>query len=555
MKNFIKRTACVFALLAILLGCQDDNNDFGNLEAPSGLQVDYSIIGKDNGEHPNGDGSGLVDVVAVAKGAISYKFIFSDGITEISSSGMVQKRFTKTGVNSYTVTVLANGKGGVSSSITIDISDVLSTFSDPEAVERLTGGTSKTWYWAAAEPGHLGVGQNDNNAALNYFANYYQAAPFEKSGAPSSACLYESTFKFSKDGDQLKFEQSNNGHTFFNTAFESVVGGSAGTDNCYDYNTSGIKTVSLSPSNSVVAQNPNSIPTQTRGTLMTFSDGGFMGYYIGQSTYEILSITNTRMVVRAVMGGNPALAWYHTFSTSPPVQGGGDDYTNLVWSDDFNVDGAPDASKWTYDLGNNNGWGNSELQNYTNSASNVVVEGGNLKITAKAESLGGFNYTSARLKSEGKFDFKYGKVEFRAKLPTGGGTWPALWMLGSNYTTNPWPGCGEIDVMEHKGNVPNEILGTLHYPGRSGGNANSGSTTATNVSSEFHIYKVIWSPNTIRFFVDDTVFHTYANTADSPFNANFFLIMNVAMGGTFGGAVAPGFTQSSMEVDYVKVYQ
>jgi len=550
MKKYLKRIGILSVVFLALWACED-TTEFGDLAAPDNLVVTNTIEGVDSA-YPNGNGSGIVNFTATAAHAISYKYIFSDGSSASSATGVLQKRFSANGTNTYQVTVLANGTGGLSTSKTIEVT-VFSNFSDPETVEKLTGGASKTWYWAAAEPGHLGVGQNDANADNNFYPNYYAAAPFEKGGSPTSSCLYENELKFTLDGSNIKFELNNHGKTFFNKDFLSIVGGS-GDDGCYDYNPGGQKNVLLGPSNSVVTQNPLA-DEETTGTEMTFSDNGFMGYYIGQSTYEILSITNTRMVVRAVMGGNPALAWYHTFSTSPPVQAGGDDYTNLVWSDDFNVDGAPDATKWTYDLGNNNGWGNSELQNYTNSANNVVVEGGNLKITAKAESLGGFNYTSARLKSEGKFDFKYGKVEFRAKLPTGGGTWPALWMLGSNYRTNDWPACGEIDIMEHKGNVPNVILGTLHYPGHSGGNANSGSTTATNVASEFHIYKVIWSPNTIRFFVDDTVYHTYANTADSPFNANFFLIMNVAMGGTFGGAVAPGFTQSAMEVDYVKVYQ
>jgi beta-glucanase (GH16 family) len=232
------------------------------------------------------------------------------------------------------------------------------------------------------------------------------------------------------------------------------------------------------------------------------------------------------------------------------------DYTNLVWSDEFNVDGAPDTTKWNYDLGNNSGWGNSELQYYTNSPNNVIVQGGSLKITAKSETISGFNYSSARLKTQGKKDFTYGKVECRAKLPVGSGTWPAIWMLGSNITSVNWPACGEIDIMEHKGNSPGIIYGTLHYPGRSGGNGNSNSTLAnTSVSNDFHIYKTIWSPTSIRIYVDNNLFHTVANTGSLPFNSNFFMLLNVAMGGTFGGNIAPGFTQSAMEVDYIRLYQ
>jgi beta-glucanase (GH16 family) len=248
------------------------------------------------------------------------------------------------------------------------------------------------------------------------------------------------------------------------------------------------------------------------------------------------------------------LAWYHTFTTIKPVQDPIADYTNLIWSDEFNTDGAPDGSKWGYDLGAG-GWGNGELQNYTNTSNNVVVQGGNLKITAKSQVLNGSNYTSARLKSQNLFQFKYGKVEVRAKLPVGGGTWPAIWMLGSNISTVTWPTCGEIDIMEHKGNFPNVIYGTLHYPGNFAGTANSNNATFPGVSSSFKVYKVLWTPNSIKFYVDNVLFHSVINTPSLPFNNNFFLLLNVAMGGTFGGAVDPAFSQSAMEVDYVRVYQ
>lgn len=287
---------------------------------------------------------------------------------------------------------------------------------------------------------------------------------------------------------------------------------------------------------------------------MTFSDGGFMGYYIQQSTYEIMSITENRMVVRAVMGGNEALAWYHTFSTQPPTQPSDDTFDNLVFEDNFDVAGAPDPTKWSYNIGAG-GWGNNEVQYYTNSTDNAIVADGMLKITAKRQNLSGSEFTSARLVSENKFEFTYGKIEFRAKLPTGGGTWPALWALGQNYATNTWPACGEIDVMEHKGNNPNVIYGTLHYPGASGGTANGNNTTITNATTDFHIYSAVWSSTSIKFYVDGNLYHSYANVAGSPFNADFFLIMNVAMGGNFGGTIDPAFTQSTMEVDYVRVYQ
>lgn len=548
MIKLLSKITALF-LLFMVASCQEDEASFGDIVAPSNLQIQAEIVGQSSTQ-PFGDGSGLVKFTSTADNAISYKYIFSDGTSQNSPSGVFEKRFTQTGVHTYMVTIIASGKGGLATNTTLEV-EVLSNFTDDEAVQFLTGGTHKNWYWSASEPGHLGVGQNDSNATLNYYANYYQAAPWEKAGSTDSSCLYENVLKFSLDGNQLKYELNNNGHTFFNTAFQGVVGGTAGYDFCYSYDTSGVKTVTLGPSESVVAA--NGIPGQTRGTMLNFSDNGFMGYYIGQSSYEILSITENRMVVRAVMGGNPALAWYHIFTTIPPVQDA-TDYNNLVFSDEFNTDGAPDASKWGYDLGAG-GWGNNESQYYTNSPNNVIVQGGNLKITAKAENISGSNYSSARLKSENKYEFTYGKIEVRAKLPSGGGTWPAIWMLGQNYATNTWPACGEIDIMEHVGNTPNVIHGSLHYPGNSGGNANTNSTTISGASTQFHVYKAIWSPGSIRFYVDNVLFHSYVNNGSSPFNSDFFLILNVAMGGNFGGAIDPSFSQSSMEVDYVRVYQ
>jgi hypothetical protein len=435
----------------------------------------------------------------------------------------------------------------VTSNTTLEVT-VFSSFEDEEAVQFLTGGSSKKWYVSASEPGHLGVGQNDGDATKNYFPNYYQAVAFEKAGG----CFYDNVLTFSLDAGALKYKLDNGGSTFFHKSYKNVGGGTAGGDDaCLSYNTGGLKTVALSPSESVVMGNPDRL-TQTRGTVMNFSDDGFMGYYVGQSSYEILSITDNRMAVRFIQANDTGLAWYMIFTTTKPTQAVAD-YTKLVFSDEFNIDGAPNPAKWDYDLGTgDNGWGNGEAQTYTNAAENVIVQGGNLKITAKKSGTG---YTSARLKSENKFEFTYGKIEVKAKLTTGAGTWPAIWMLGQDYATNTWPACGEIDIMEFKGSEPTKIHGTLHYPAVSPGAGNTNSTTIANAASEFHIYKAIWSPTSVQIFVDDKLFHTVANTSSLPFNKDFFLILNVAMGGNFGGAIDPAFSQSSMEIDYVRVYQ
>jgi beta-glucanase (GH16 family) len=546
MKNILKFVTVI--ALFFMVSCQEDIYTFGDIDTPSNFVVTAQVLGQNATTAPNGDGSGKVLFTAKADNAISYRYIFGDGTSTNAPSGIFEKRYNQTGLNTFTVTVIATGKGGVAATTTLDVT-ILSNFEDPEAVQFLTGGSQKTWYFSASEPGHLGVGPNSTDDTQNYFPLWYQAAPWEKAASAESSCLYANELVFSKVGNQLKFQLNNQGQTFFNKDFQSVVGGTAGYDFCYNYNAGGLKNVNLGPSESVIMSSP-SAATRTRGTMMNFSDGGFMGYYIGQSSYEILSISETRMVVRAVMGGNPALAWYHTFTSVQPTQDA-TDYSNLVFSDEFATDGAPDPSKWSYDLGAG-GWGNGELQTYTNNPANAVVQGGNLVITAVRN---GNSYTSARLKSENKYEFRYGKVEFRAKLPAGAGTWPALWMLGQNYATNTWPACGEIDIMEHKGFEPNIIHGTVHYTGRSGGNGVTSRITATNVSSTYHIYKVIWSPQSIRFYVDNVLFHTVLNTNSLPFNSDFFLIMNVAMGGTFGGPVDPAFTQSSMSVDYVRVYQ
>jgi hypothetical protein len=228
--------------------------------------------------------------------------------------------------------------------------------------------------------------------------------------------------------------------------------------------------------------------------------------------------------------------------------------SSLTWSDEFNVDGAPDGTKWGYDLGAG-GWGNNELEYYTSRADNAYVSNGTLKIVAKKESFNGSNYTSARLTSYNKFSLKYGKLEIRAKLPAAAGTWPAIWTLGSDFATNVWPACGEMDIMEQTGADKSRVLGTLHYPGHSGGNGDGGNTAVANATSDFHIYAIEWNASSIKISVDGIVYKTVANNSTLPFNHNFFIILNIAMGGSLGGAIDPNFTSSTMEIDYVRYYQ
>lgn len=543
MKKFGKIVALLIVFLA--LGCQEEEPRLDPLMVPSNLQVNTDI---------SQDGSGIVEFRAQAENALTYKFSFEDGTSEVAPDGVLTKRFTRTGLNTYRVIVTAYGTGGISSSTSLEV-EVQSDFQDAEAVELLSGGSSKTWYLAASEPAHLGVGPASEGIDGEYWIpKWYAAAPFEKCGDPSSDCLCddELTFRVDEEG-QLYYTLDNKGQTYFNVGHRDVVGGSEGIDFCYDFDTSGERVVALSPSEQNLPEN------ETRGTLMTFSDGGFMGYYVGSSSYEILSISENSLYVRTVDALNPALAWYHKFTTTPEGSGGEEEeslesiYTTQVWADEFDGSGAPDAAKWNYDLGTGtDGWGNNESQSYTDDPANVRVEDGVLKITAIAE---GGGYTSARIKTENLYEFTYGRVDVHAKLPSGGGTWPAIWTLGANFDSVGWPQCGEMDMMEHVGNDPGRVTAALHYPGYSGGGAVVGETTVGDSTSEFHTYTMEWTPEVIKFAVDGAVYHTFTNDGSTPFNSDFFIILNVAMGGTLGGDIDPGFDTATMEVDYVRVFQ
>lgn len=227
----------------------------------------------------------------------------------------------------------------------------------------------------------------------------------------------------------------------------------------------------------------------------------------------------------------------------------------LVWSEEFNYTGTPDPSKWVYDTGTgDNGWGNNEVEYYTDRPENIIVGNGVLKIKAIRDKHNGSTFTSARIKTQGKFDFKYGHIEIRAKVPGDAGTWAAAWMLGSNINEVGWPKCGEIDIMEYIGKDPNKIWGTFHYPERFGGNADGSTLMINNAENAFHVYSADWTPSTLKIFVDGKLIHALTNTPSLPFNNNFFIILNLAMGGNLGGTVDPNLDVATYEVDYVRVY-
>ena len=234
----------------------------------------------------------------------------------------------------------------------------------------------------------------------------------------------------------------------------------------------------------------------------------------------------------------------------------------LTWADEF--DGTEiDETSWTHETGNH-GWGNQELQNYTARPVNSYIANGKLVIEAREENFGGSEYTSARIISAGKREYQFGRIDIRAKLPVGQGMWPALWMLGANFFTVGWPNCGEIDIMENVGFEPNISHGAAHW-GPQGQTFSTPKTGDYHIpagetfADEFHVFSIIWETDNIKWYVDDNLFHTLNKSevgAHYNFNAPFFFIMNIAVGGTWPGSPdATTVFPQRMFVDYVRVFQ
>jgi beta-glucanase (GH16 family) len=247
----------------------------------------------------------------------------------------------------------------------------------------------------------------------------------------------------------------------------------------------------------------------------------------------------------------------------------------LAWGDEFNgpAGSAVDGTKWVFETGNgSNGWGNHELEYYTNTTKNAAMDGaGNLVITAYRETLGNkfrcwngvCQYTSARLKTQGKFEQAYGRFEARMRLPYGQGIWPAFWMLGNNIARAGWPTCGEIDIMENIGREPSIVHGTIHGPGYSGANGIGApyALSSGTFSDNFHVFAIEWEPNVIRWYVDGNLYQT-RTPSDLPagsawvFDHPFFMILNLAVGGYWpGDPDATTIFPQKLYVDYVRVYK
>ena len=498
---------------------------------PTNLLFNVEIVGV-NDENPFGDGSGQIKLSASATNAVNYSFRFGTGDVTESSSGVVEFTYSDFGTKSYTVNVLAYSSTGDYVSSAKSITVYVEAKSDEDILSILSGGTEKTWRVNASFDAHFGNGDKSFK-----YTTWWEAPSFSK----NDAGFYDDEYTFKNDGT---FIHKTNGDVYGKASYLTQKFGDTGQS---ANSSNEIEKYKLENYQTTFTVNKNNGNNELK-----FGGSGFIGFYVGEHEFTIECYDSKNILVRSVDGQNRA--WYvwltdQQVSTTPSK----DILNDLVWSDEFSYNGKLDSDKWVYEIRDQ--WYNEELQATTDRLDNVVVENGVLKIIAKRESYNGKQFTSGRVKTNKKFDFTYGRVDIRAKLPGKKGTWPALWLLGSNYDQIDWPKCGELDIMEHAGNRLNKIQATAHHPDNYG-SGDGGETNAYNdVSTEFHIYSVVWTEKAITFLIDDEPFHIVGNACSLPYNWNFFVIVNIAMGGTFGGNVPSDFSSDIMEVDYVRVYQ
>lgn len=319
MKN-IKYIIGLFLTLVFFVGCEEERYEFGDISAPSNAQIADPVIqgqNLDDIELMNGDGTGIVTFTATSDNVISYNFNFGDGNNEVSPSGKITHRYTKVGVNTFTVIVSAIGTGGVTSTTSKEVT-VYSSFKDAEAEDILSGGVigeGKKWYWAADKPLHVGMGP----ATGDWEEWWSGIQPWDA----EKSCMYDDEFVFTKTADGITFEQTA-GQAFIPGTYAGLIG--VDGDTCHDDTVAttmyGVKNVALFPSgtNAALEGSYNELPY--RGTAFEISDGGFMGWYAGTSTYDIISMDENYMRVRIVE--DPATgsgaAWYQLFTSTKPVQ-------------------------------------------------------------------------------------------------------------------------------------------------------------------------------------------------------------------------------------------
>lgn len=274
------------------------------------------------------------------------------------------------------------------------------------------------------------------------------------------------------------------------------------------------------------------------------------------STLKVRTIASSIVVLALA---TTALLPSSTASTAPLAK-------KYLWQEEFNgkAGKAPNSKFFKFNLGGG-GWGNSEEQYYVNTRKTSATDGnGKMVFTATKISYESpssdvyfpHKFKSARIYTKGKVSFKYGRMEARIKLPAGVGTWPAFWMLGTDISSNTWPDCGEIDIMEARGSLPETTFGTIHGPNYSGGGGISGGWTLdTSLAEGYHVYAIAWKPNSIEWYIDDVLFHSVTKEqvpGDWVFNKRFFLILNLAMGGLFTGEIDPSINQTKMYIDWVR---
>lgn len=316
MKN-ITYLITILSLALVFSSCEKENYEFGDIVAPTNLAISYEIVGA-NASKPNGDGTGVVNFTSTADNEITYRYDFGDNTdAKVSSSGVISHQFSLNGVNTYSVTVIASGKGGISSTKTVNI-DVFSSFEDAKAKEFLTGGAgkNKTWYWAADKPLNIGLGPNTVQPGGEHtWPQWFQSSPWHS----DKLCMYDAEFVFSQSADgNVTFEQLKD-IAYLPGDYAASIGVAGNTCHGLDVVPSldGVKNVSFAPSNSIATLDGKD-PTY-RGTTINISDEGFMCWYVGKasSKLEIIEITESTLKVRIEDGG---LAWYCYFQTEKPVR-------------------------------------------------------------------------------------------------------------------------------------------------------------------------------------------------------------------------------------------
>jgi beta-glucanase (GH16 family) len=354
--------------------------------------------------------------------------------------------------------------------------------------------------------------------------------------------------------------------TATNTTMQFYLNASNATTNAISVDYSLLDGTAISPGNYITASGTVTIPANQTQAIIEVQIKGDpsnlrqpnLQFTVQLSNPKLCTLTTSTAKGTILTEDGTYLPTDNTGYSTPLTYPG---YT-LTWSDEFSGTNL-DQTAWNQEIGNNNGWGNNELEYYTNSLKNVFISNGNLIIEARKESILGFNYSSARLTTQNKKSFKFGRIDIRAKLPVAKGMWPALWMLGTNITTAGWPACGETDIMELVGTYPGRVSGTLHWKAANGTHASKGSSYnlgSGDFSQQFHVFSAVWAKDSVKLYIDDHLYVTTtvddAGAGNYPFNAEQFLLFNVAVGGDWPGAPdASTLFPQRMFVDYIRVFQ